>query len=193
MQTIIADLTDDYTDVTGYYSTHFPKSGPPFVRDATAHFVRDHKHYLLTSGTTGYFPNPSEVAVADTWHGPYTVLGDPCPGDESQTSWHSQVSSVFKVPGKKDLYIAIADRWLPNDMDWEYPVYARAFEKNFHPERSIECDPAVVERMRSRPRDNTSVANYVWLPLRFEEPTPEHPNGMVYMDWHDEWRIEDYE
>ena len=192
-ETIIADLTDDYTDVTGYYSSHFPHSGPPFVREATAHFMRNYKHYLITSGTTGYFPNPSEVAVADTWHGPYTVLGDPCPGDESQTSWHSQVSSVFKVPGKKDLYIAIADRWLPNDMDWEYPVYARAFEKNFHPERSIECDPAVVERMRSRPRDNTSVANYVWLPLRFEEPTPEHPNGMVYMDWHDEWRIEDYE
>lgn len=28
-ETIIADLTEDYTDVTGYYSTHFPHKGPP--------------------------------------------------------------------------------------------------------------------------------------------------------------------
>ena len=74
-ETIIADLTEDYTDVTGYYSTHFPHKGPPHVREATAHFIRHGKHYLLTSGTTGYFPNPSEAAMADTWHGPYTVQG----------------------------------------------------------------------------------------------------------------------
>ena len=47
--------------------------------------------------------------------------------------------------------------------------------------------------MAKRSRDNTSISDYVWLPLRFEEPSAEHPNGMVYMDWHDEWRIEDYE
>ena len=39
-ETIIADLTDDYTDVTGYYSTHFPHPYPPYVREATAHFMR---------------------------------------------------------------------------------------------------------------------------------------------------------
>ena len=32
-ETIIADLTDDYTDVTGYYSTHFPHPYPPYVRE----------------------------------------------------------------------------------------------------------------------------------------------------------------
>ena len=36
-ETICADLTADYTDVTGYYSTHFPHTQPPFVREATAH------------------------------------------------------------------------------------------------------------------------------------------------------------
>ncbi len=192
-ETIIADLTDDYTDVTGYYSTHFPHSGPPYVREATAHFLRNHKHYLITSGTTGYFPNPSEVAIADTWHGPYTVLGDPCPNDESLTSYHSQVSSVFKVPGKKDLYIALGDRWLPEEMELKYEEYAAAFEEDFQPDSGVEADPAIREYLSKRPRDNTGIANYVWLPLRFEEPTPEHPNGMVYMDWKDEWRIEDYE
>ena len=40
---------------------------------------------------------------------------------------------------------------------------------------------------------NTSMSDYVWLPLRFQEPDSEHPHGMVYIDWLDEWSLEDYE
>ena len=54
---ICADLTADYTDVTGYYSTHFPRMQPSFVREAPAHFWRNGVHYLITSGTSGY-PQP---------------------------------------------------------------------------------------------------------------------------------------
>lgn len=181
-ETICADLTEDYTDVTGYYSTHFPRVSPPYVREATAHFKRKGKHYLITSGTTGYLPNPSEVAVADTWHGPYRVLGNPHPGDASQTSYHSQISSVFKVPGKKDLYIACADRWLPQAMDKEYPVYREMFECLFGEEKK-DFD---FSRMGEPVVENTSIADYVWLPLRFEGEN-------VFIDWLDEWRLEDYE
>lgn len=186
-ETICADLTADYTDVTGYYSTHFPHVSPPYVREATAHFYRNGKHYLLTSGTTGYMPNPSEIAVADTWHGPFMVLGNPHKNDPSNTSFHSQVSSVFKVPGKKDLYIACADRWLPELMDLEYDTYKKVFELMFHPD---EKEREKIKTMDLGPMKdtnrNTSIADYVWLPLRFEE-------DMVYIDWHDEWKIEDYE
>jgi len=192
-ETICADLTDDYTDVTGYYSTHFPKPYPPYVREATAHFVRKNKHYLITSGTTGYLPNPSEVAIADTWHGPFTVLGNPHPDDVSNTSFHSQISSVFKVQGKKDLYIACADRWMPEHMDVEYEEYKRMYEMMFDP----DADRAELRALRKKfPKDestNTSIANYVWLPLRFVEPCEQYPLGMVFIDWKEEWRIEDYE
>lgn len=191
-ETICADLTADYTDVTGYYSTHFPHPYPPYVREATAHFVRKNKHYLVTSGTTGYLPNPSEVAVGDSWHGPYTVLGNPHPEDRSNTSYHSQISSVFKVQGKKDLYIACADRWLPESMEQKYEDYAKLYEAMFNPESDIDWK----ELEKEHPKDisgNTSIADYIWLPLRFEEPSAEHPLGMVYIDWLDEWRIEDYE
>lgn len=182
-ETICADLTEDYTDVTGYYSVHFPHhEGPPYVREATAHFYRRGKHYLLTSGTTGYLPNPSQVAVADTWHGPYTVLGDPHVGDETDTSFHSQISSVFKVPGKKDLYIACADRWLPEAMDKDYHVYREMFEAIFSGrEESFDFS-----RMGEPVVENTSIADYVWLPLRFE-------GDMVYIDWKDKWSLDDYE
>ena len=184
-ETIIADLTDDYTDVTGYYSTHFVRHCPPFTREGTAHFVRRHKHYLLTSGTTGYYPNPSEIAVADTWHGPYTVLGDPHPADPTRTSFHSQVSSVFKVPGKKDLYIALADRWFPQGTDTlDYNVYGPVVEMLSDPDYPRDKIP--MEVLASMPKENTRLADYVWLPICFEGDVPR-------IDWKDEWRLEDYE
>lgn len=192
-ETICADLTPDYTDVTGYYSTHFPHSGPPYVREATAHFMRKGKHYLITSGTSGYLPNPSEVAVADTWHGPFRVLGNPHPDDRSDTSYHSQISSVFKVPGKKDLYIACADRWLPEFLHAGYEDYRKAFELAFHPDEEIRrdidtivSDEGLDKHLVHDVNRNTAIADYVWLPLRFT-------NDMVYIDWKEEWRIDDYE
>lgn len=183
---ICADLTDDYTGLTGYYSTHFPHLGPPYTREAPAHFMWLGKHYLLTSGTTGYLPNPSELAVADSWHGPYRVLGDPHPSDESRTSFHSQVSSVFKVPGKKDLYIACADRWLPEKMDLPYETYRRIFAHLFHSDPNTKALLLQKEDIPNTGPDNTSLADYVWLPLRFD-------GEMAYIDWLDEWKIEDYE
>lgn len=186
---ICADLTDDYTDVTGYYSTHFPHSHPPYVREGISHFVRREKHYVVTSGTTGYLPNPSEIAVADTWHGPYNILGNPHPADLSSTSYHSQISSVFKVEGKTDLYIAMADRWCPQDMDLPYEFYRDLYEYRFCGEE--ERIPQLVrEYGRDLPvpddRRDTSISNYVWLPFHFD-------GEMACLDWREEWRIEDYD
>lgn len=195
-ETICADLTDDYTDVTGYYSTHFPHPHPPYVREATAHFMRKYKHYLITSGTTGYLPNPSEVAVGDTWHGPYTVLGDPHLADTSHTSFHSQISSVFKVHGKKDLYIACADRWAPDKMNLKYEEYSEFYSMLFSPDQANDMERKIAEDKDKAGGDtefNTSLADYVWLPLRFVEPCDEYPHGMVFIDWLEEWRLEDYD
>lgn len=193
-ETICADLTPDYTNVTGFYSTHFPHPNPPYVREATAHFMRGGKHYLITSGTTGYLPNPSEVAVADTWHGPYTVLGNPHPADPSDTSFHTQISSVFQVPGKKDLYIACADRWVPDHMEFDYHFYGKAFDLMFTGQKEkiaalavdMGLPPDEAQQVFSDSHRNTSISDYVWLPLRFE-------GDMVYIDWLDEWKLEDYE
>ena len=180
---ICADLTEDYTDVTGYYSTHFPLPHPPYVREAPAYFYRKGLHYLVTSGTTGYFPNPSEVACARTFHGPFEVLGDPHVGDASRTSFGSQICSVFKHPGKKDLYIALADRWVTEHTPGNPKTYEEAaerFDAIFNPDKGL--DPTVDH---FQPVD-TSKSGYVWLPFRFD-------GKMAYLDWQDEWRIEDYE
>ncbi len=180
---ICAELTQDYTDVTGVWTTHFPQPFPPFVREAPAHFLRKGKHYLITSGTTGYLPNPSELAVGDAPLGPYRVLGDPHPTDESRTSFHSQVSCVFRVEGKEDLYVAMADRWLPRHMDLPYARYAKLYASWFDP----TMEPMENDLFAHSPYspEDTSVANYVWLPLRFE-------GEMAYIDWKDAWHPDDY-
>lgn len=176
---IVADLTDDYTNVTGYYSTHFPQPQPPYVREAPAYFARNRKHYLITSGTTGYYPNPSESAVASSYHGPYTVLGDPHPTDASRTSFHSQLSSIFKHPGKRELYIALGDRWLPGYLDDGARAF-QEFEKHFAPGRDGD------EPMEEFAHVDSSIADYVWLPIRFDEDVP-------VIEWRDSWSPDDYE
>ncbi|MDO5399324.1 MAG: family 43 glycosylhydrolase [bacterium] len=178
---IIAELTEDYLDTTGVYSVHFENGCPPYVREAPAHFMRNGKHYLVTSGTTGYYPNPSQLAVSDNWHGPYKILNNPHLNDISQTSYHSQISSVFKVDGK-DLYIACADRWLPDRMFLEYDMYAKLFEVSHT--KGLKADWSAVEKQcASHGVDmmpDISKADYVWLPFRFE-----NENGIL--EWRNEW------
>ncbi|MFB2554413.1 family 43 glycosylhydrolase [Herbiconiux liangxiaofengii] len=198
---ICAELTDDYTDVSGVFTSHFPHPGPPFTREAPAHFSRGGRHYLVTSGSTGYFPNFTEVASADDYHGPWTVLGDAHPDDASRTSFRSQISSVFRHPLKRDLYIALADRWLPQlpeDMPNVYDVVASMAGGHGDPESAPDAasaasvgDPASGRSDDDRAAmaaglgENTAIADYVWLPIRFDG---EHPT----ISWHDEWSLDEF-
>lgn len=192
---ICADLTADYSDISGYYSTHFPLVSPPFVREAPAHFQRGGKHYLFTSGTTGYHPNPSQIAMADTFHGPWTTLGNPHLNDRSKTSFNSQICSVFRHPAKQDLYIALADRWIPNlpqlaggafENGQGYDLIAGVFQKYFSGHR-VELTEAEKNYVAAVPMENldTSVATYVWLPIRFDK-------GQPYISWRDEWSLDEF-
>lgn len=184
---VCAELTDDYTDVSGEFSSHFPHPGPPFTREAPAHFDRLGIHYLVTSGTTGYFPNPSEFASAPDHHGPWTVLGNAHPGDDSRTSYGSQITSVFKHPGKRDLYIALADRWLPQlpaDMPSVFDTMAAMATGEPRPHVTTGADTGAV--LAAAEGNNTAIADYVWLPIRFDGAVP-------VIDWHDEWRIEAFD
>ena len=62
-QLICATLTEDYTAVTGEYSVHYDNLLPPDTREAPTFFERGGRKYLITSGTSGYYPNPSRVCV----------------------------------------------------------------------------------------------------------------------------------
>ena len=142
---IVANLTEDYKNITGEYTSHLHFFGPPIAREAPAVFKRQDKYYMITSGTTAYYPNSSLMAIADNMHGPWYIMGDPCIDDTDQNSFNSQISSVLKVEGT-DQYIAIGDRWV---VDLTKPVEKSSWNIN------------------------TSIAEYVWLPFSFEQEIPQ--------------------
>ena len=177
---IVIDLTDDYLDTTLTYSVHLPRKCPPYVREAPAVFHRNGKHYIITSGTTAKFPNASETVSYDDIHGEWEELGDPFVGDIKRTSFDSQVSCVFKYPYADDLYIAMADRWL-TDLSDDRPDIAAIFAAIFDPDVKSDLADFPLHTLTAK---NTSLADYVWLPVKFVDGVPK-------IEWRDEWTIEE--
>lgn len=115
----IAQLTDDYQGFTGKYTRALAGK----ANEAPAIFKKDGKYYMITSGTTGWKPNPARSAVADHPLGPWQELGDPSRGDEPQvkTTFWSQSTYILPVAGKKNAFIYMGDRWTPeNAIDGRY-------------------------------------------------------------------------
>lgn len=83
------------------------------MREAPAPFKHAGRYYLITSGCTGWKPNPAEYAVADNILGPYESRGNPCVGQDAATTFNSQSTFVLPAPGKPGCFIFMADRWRP--------------------------------------------------------------------------------
>ena len=175
-------LTDDYCNVEGEPTYIYRNMKPPFTREGITHFVRNGKHYILSSGMTGYVPNPSESAVADDFLGPYTVQGDPHVDDASSASFNSQISGVFRIEGT-DRFVAIADRWVPGYVMTRerYEILLRAISQ--HSDRSVKVSFRDMVTLMTSPMmgsADTSIADYVWLPIQWEGDMPQ-------IRWRDSW------
>lgn len=178
------ELTEDYLGAKEEVSRSYICFKPPFTREAPALFAYHGKKYMLTSGMTGYVPNASDCAVADSWKQPFESLGNPHIEDPSMASFNSQISCVFPVAGKEDLFVVMADRWLP-----EYPLDAKLAQRisdavasaTDHRTSGGECPE--MEIVASPEKANTSIADYVWLPIYMKE------NEMPVIAWQDSWTI----
>ena len=186
-QLICATLTDDYTAVTDEYSVHYDNLLPPLTREAPTYFERNGKKYLFTSGTSGYFPNRSDVCVFEDYHGEYKSLGDPHIGDKSGTSFSSQISCVIKLPGTEQ-YVALADRWMPQ---WYVkPMASQIIKgmerhfKDYKPDTSPK-EAAPLPGVLQKHSENTSISRYVWLPIEWEGDKP-------VIRWCKEWKTEEF-
>ena len=109
----INELTDDYLRPTGRFTRNFIG----MFREAPAVFKKNGKYYMLSSGCTGWDPNKAELAVADSIMGHWTVIGNPCTGKDADKTFYAQSTYVQPVYGKKNLYVAMFDRWNKTDLE----------------------------------------------------------------------------
>ena len=84
-------------------------SGNTF-REAPAVFKYDGYYYMITSGTTGWRPNPAAYYRAENIYGPWTAMGDPCEGGSADT-FRSQPTAVIPVDAEEGNFIYMGDRW----------------------------------------------------------------------------------
>ena len=83
------------------------------MREAPAPFKFRNRYYMITSGCTGWRPNPADYAVADNILGPWEPKGNPCVGPEADLTFRTQSTCVLPVVGKPGCYIFMSDRWSP--------------------------------------------------------------------------------
>ena len=80
-------------------------------REAPAIFKHAGHYYLISSGCTGWDPNPAEYAVASTIFGPWQILGNPCTGPGAEITFQAQSTFVLPVAGMPGKFIFMADIW----------------------------------------------------------------------------------
>jgi hypothetical protein len=109
-----SELTDDYLDFTGRYYRVLPGES----NEAPAIFYTKGKYFMFTSGTTGWKPNPGRLASANKITGIWKPLGNPCRGtaDENKITFGSQSTFVLPIQGKKNKFIYMGDRWIPENL-----------------------------------------------------------------------------
>ncbi len=185
--TVCMELTEDYLHAETECMRNYPNLNPPFTREAPCLFEAHGKKYMITSGMTGYVPNRSDWAVADSWDGEFISHGDPHVSDPSCASFNSQISKIFPVVGKENTFIAMADRWLPDSpVDARIAdVFTRVIGSTYAPDKYQATDGERQEMYAINVLEtaNTSKADYVWLPIQWDGETPQ-------IHWLDGWTPE---
>jgi len=101
----IVELSADYLSfTTNDFDVNAHCEGPGILKKGGI-------FYLLTSQCSGWTPNPGSFYTASAIMGPYQDHGSPFIGDAGNNSFNSQPCYIFKVPGYKDAYIYMGDRW----------------------------------------------------------------------------------
>jgi len=105
----VVKLSSDYQSFTKTYSRILVGK----QNEAPTITKYDGKYFLISSGLTGYKPNPPRIAVAQSIFGPWKELGSPIYNNQeqiSETIFNAQPSYIFKDPKSKNIFL-IMDRW----------------------------------------------------------------------------------
>lgn len=100
-------LADDYLSPTSTYS----RITSAINREAPAVFKYKGKYFLITSGCSGWSPNPATYAIADNILGNWKQAGNPCKGPGAKNTFGSQSTFILALPHHSNTFIFMADRW----------------------------------------------------------------------------------
>lgn len=131
MTIYISKLNDSYTDVVGWhrdgkeerdstykavYGVDYVRVFPGAQREAPALFKYQGKYYMITSGATGWDPNPARYTVADDIFGEWKPMRNPAVGEKASTTFDSQSTHVIPVDPENGKFIYMGDRWKKEDL-----------------------------------------------------------------------------
>lgn len=102
----IVKLSEDYTEFTSEYY----RIEEAYWREAATLVYHDGYYFMITSDLTSWDFNQAKYFRAQNLFGPWEDMGDPCVGDDDHLTFHSQGTYIFKVEGKEDQYIFMAER-----------------------------------------------------------------------------------
>ena len=141
--TYIVKLDSEYTGISKS-NGDTPVEGVDYIvtfvgnsREAPALFKANNQYYMITSGCTGWSPNPAQYAISNSVLGEWKTIGNPCTDDGASTTYNTQSTCVYKVDEGE--YIYMGDRWysstlrdsryvwLPIEFDMEGNIYIRKY------------------------------------------------------------------
>ncbi|MEE1617709.1 family 43 glycosylhydrolase [Brachybacterium sp. J153] len=117
----ISRLDEDFTDLAtppdrAVKGVDFIRPYIGAHREAPALFKREGTYYLITSGATGWNPNPAQYATATEILGDWTDHGNPVTGDGASDTFRSQSTNVIPVDPERGTFVYMGDRWTPSDL-----------------------------------------------------------------------------
>ncbi|MEV0319176.1 RICIN domain-containing protein [Streptomyces sp. NPDC050658] len=147
-------LTADYTRFEKEVANPWPGNH----RESPALFKRDGVYFMLTSGTSGWYPNQQKYATASSITGPWTEMKDV--GDA--TAYGSQTAYVLPLQGASGNgngagtgYLYMGDRWgnsmggTVNDSQYvwaplDFPTRT-SMSLPWYPEIAVDADAGTVQ------------------------------------------------
>jgi len=102
----IVKLNGDYLG----FSSNFYKIANAASREAPVMVKHGGFYYMITSAETGWKNNAANYYRSEKIMGPYTELGNPAAGPDSDLTFNAQGTFAFPVQGRKDEVLFMAER-----------------------------------------------------------------------------------
>ena len=105
----LSELNDEYTGFTGLCIAQLENQ----EREGLTLMRRDGIYYCVSSGCTGWDPNPLLYATTRFLEVPMQLRDNPCEGEGYRTGFDGQSTWIFEAGGT---YYLMLDHWHPDDL-----------------------------------------------------------------------------